>query len=186
VVRVATQVNGDGDIVQMAPWASMTIGAQDGSAKAPLKEYAAELAGAGFDLSRSDEIIGEMWAKWAYISTISSVNCLMRGTVGDVVACAGGAELGPAILAEVAAVAASAGHRVPRKELKAARLAATSQGSTLTTSLYRDLQAGNPTEVEQILGDLIKRGRFAGVATPLLDLVTLNLRVYEQRRLGGR
>jgi 2-dehydropantoate 2-reductase len=181
VVRVATQVNGDGDIVQMAPWASMTIGAQDGSAK-PLKEYAAELAGAGFDFSRSDEIITDMWAKWAYISTISSVNCLMRGTVGDVVASPGGAELGPAILAEVAAVASSSGHRVPRKELKAARLAATAPGSTLTTSLYRDLQGGNPTEVEQILGDLIKRGRLAGLSTPLLDLVTLNLRVYEHRR----
>jgi 2-dehydropantoate 2-reductase len=186
VVRVATQVNGEGDIVQMAPWASMTVGAPDGRAKAPLKEYAAELAGAGFDFSRSDEIITAMWAKWAYISTISSVNCLMRGTVGDAVACPGGAELGPAILAEVAAVASSSGHPVPKRELKAARLAATAPGSALTTSLYRDLQDGNPTEVEQILGDLTRRARLAGLPTPLLDLATLNLRVYEHRRSSGR
>ena len=48
--------------------------------------------------------------------------------------------------------------------------------------MYRDLQAGNPTEVEQILGDLIRRGRVAGCPTPLIDLAALNLRVYERRR----
>ena len=51
----------------------------------------------------------------------------------------------------------------------------------MTSSLYRDLQAGRGTEVEQILGDLIGRARALGVATPLLDLTTLALRVHQQR-----
>jgi 2-dehydropantoate 2-reductase len=182
VVRVATQVNDEGDIVQVAPGASMTVGAQDGSVSALLKEYADELAGADFDFGLSDTIVTDMWAKWAYISTISSVNCLMRGTIGDVVACPGGDELGPAILAEVAAVAASSGHPIPNRELASTTRVATAPGSALTTSMYRDLQAGNPTEVEQILGDLIRRGRVAGCPTPLIDLAALNLRVYERRR----
>ena len=51
----------------------------------------------------------------------------------------------------------------------------------MTSSLYRDLQAGRGTEVEQILGDLIGRARALGVATPVLDLATLALRVHQQR-----
>jgi hypothetical protein len=51
----------------------------------------------------------------------------------------------------------------------------------MTSSLYRDLRAGRGTEVEQILGDLIRRARAFGVATPLLDLATLALRVHQQR-----
>jgi 2-dehydropantoate 2-reductase len=48
--------------------------------------------------------------------------------------------------------------------------------------LSRDLQAGRPTETEPILGDLTRRAAVAGLRTPVLDLATLALRVYERRR----
>jgi 2-dehydropantoate 2-reductase len=48
--------------------------------------------------------------------------------------------------------------------------------------MYRDLQDGRGTEVEQILGDLIRRARSFDLDTPLLDLATLTLRIYEHRR----
>jgi 2-dehydropantoate 2-reductase len=182
VVKVATQLNVDGDVEQVAPGASMAIGAQDGSDSSLLKETATELDDAGFEFSVSDDIVTAMWAKWAFIATISSVDCLMRGTIGDVVACPGGADLGPAILAEAAAVAAGSGHRIPDTELAATTTAATTARSQLTTSLYRDVEDGHATEVEQILGDLCRRGRVAGRPTPLLDLATLHVRVYEHRR----
>jgi 2-dehydropantoate 2-reductase len=182
VVKVATQLNADGDIVQVTPGASMSVGSQDGSASSLLDETTAELAGAGFEISVSDDIITAMWAKWAFISTISSVDCLMRGTIGDVVACPGGADLGRALLAEAAAVAGASGHPIPEADLETITLAATTPGSQLTSSLYRDLQDGKPTEVEQILGDLCHRGRLTNRPTPLLDLTTLNVRVYEHRR----
>lgn len=158
------------------------MGAQDGPVSPLLEEATAELADAGFEFSLSDDIITAMWAKWAFISTISSVCCLMRGTVGDVVACPGGADLGPAVLTEVAALAASSRHPIPEAELAATTRAVTAPGSQLTSSMYRDLQDGNPTEVDQVLGDLCRRGRLANRRTPLLDLATLNVLVYEHRR----
>jgi len=186
VVKVATQLNAEGDIVQVAPGASMAVGTQDGSVLSLCEEVTAELGDAGFDFSVSDDIITAMWAKWAFISTISSLTCLMRGTVGDVVACPGGTDLGPALLAEAAAVAAASGHSIPEGELAATSLAATATGSSLTTSMYRDLQDGNATEVEHILGDLCRRGRLANRPTPMLDLATLHIRVYEHRRSSGQ
>jgi len=57
----------------------------------------------------------------------------------------------------------------------------TATGSSLTSSMYRDLQRGVLTEADQIIGDLIARGRRAGLKTPLLDAIYAHLCVYQHR-----
>ena len=184
VVMVATTVNGDGDIVQLAPMASVSLGEQDGHLSERVRGVAALLGDAGFDVRASAAIMAEMWHKWVFIATAGALTCLMRSTVGDIAAVPGGTALAEAILAEAAAVAAGAGFPGPDGELTATRATMTQAGSSFASSMYRDVEAGRPTEVEQILGDLTARGRAQSVSTPLLDLATLHLRVY-QRRLGS-
>ena len=181
VVKVVTMVNDDGDIVRLDPLAMMTIGEQDGRSSARLREIGSALDRCGFDLSVSSDIVTAMWHKWVFISTLGALTSLMRGTVGDVVAAPGGERLGPAILAEAAAVSSAAGRPVPAEEFAAIASGITEAGSMDTASMYRDVVAGQITEVEHILGDLIARARVFGVDTPLLDLATLNLRVHQQR-----
>ncbi|MEV0405518.1 ketopantoate reductase family protein [Actinoallomurus sp. NPDC050550] len=181
VVKVVTMLNDEGDIVRLDPLATMTIGEQDGRSSPRLREIEQTLAGSGFDLSVSSDIITAMWHKWVFISTLGALTSLMRGTVGDVVAVPGGERLGPAVLGEAAAVSAAAGRPVPTGELAATAAGVTEAGSTDTASMYRDVTAGRPTEVEHILGDLTARARVLGVSTPLLDLATLNLRVHQKR-----
>lgn len=182
VVVVPIQLSDAGDIVKLAPVASMAIGQQDRGVSSRLRAVAEELSVPGFDLSLSPDGVAAMWHKWVFLSTVAALTCLMRGTVGDVVACPGGAELGPAILSEAAAVSAAAGYPVPAEALASTTATVTEAGSPATASLYRDVRDGNRTEVEQVLGDLVSRARAMGVATPLLDLATLQLRVYEHRR----
>jgi 2-dehydropantoate 2-reductase len=181
VVRVFTTLDGNGDILQLGPLADMVIGEQEGGVSARVRDLEAVLSGAGFDFSVSQDIQAAMWHKWVFISTGSAVNTLARGTIGEAVAVEGGDRLGPAIAAEAAAVAAAAGHPVPEQVLGNVVAFATQAGSTATSSLYRDLAAGQSTEVEQIFGDLTRRARALGVPTPLLDLATLTLRVHEAR-----
>ncbi|KGF78159.1 2-dehydropantoate 2-reductase, partial [Massilia sp. JS1662] len=52
----------------------------------------------------------------------------------------------------------------------------TDPGSAFTSSLYRDLSAGLPSEAEHILGDLARRVRELNVQTPLLDLTLIQIR----------
>ena len=108
----------------------------------------------------------------------------MRGTVGEVYDAPGGPALGPALLDEASAVAAAAGHPVPEEERAATLAVVSAPGSPMVPSLYRDLAAGRPTEVEHLFGDLTVRARALGVATPLLDLATLHLRVHQRRTDG--
>lgn len=194
VVMVMTQLDADGDIVQLGPLQSLEIGALPGGAVAAglpaepdkrVAEVAAELSDAGFGLSVSTDILGAMWAKWVMIATLGALTCLMRAPVGDIAAAPEGKRLAPAILAEAASVAEAAGHPVPRERLDALAAQFSEPGSPLASSMYRDLNDGAPTEVEQILGDLVARAGQSDLATPLLDLATLSLRIYELRRSRG-
>jgi 2-dehydropantoate 2-reductase len=144
VVLVATQLSGEGDIVEIAPSASLQIGAQDGSRTDRLQAGYDELSGAGFDLSISDDIVAEMWHKWVFVVTVGALTCLMRGTVGDIVAVPGGRGLGPAMLAEASAVSAAAGYPVPGPKTAATTRAITQDGSPLTSSMSRDQCASPP------------------------------------------
>jgi 2-dehydropantoate 2-reductase len=180
VVIVATTVNDEGDIVRLGPGGSMTIGEQDGTTT-HLRDIADALGDANFDLATADDIVAKMWEKWIFIATTSAAICLMRGTVGDVVAVPGGDTLGPAILDEVAGTAAAAGYPAPVEWTDMIRQRVTAKGSQGTTSMYRDLINGVHTEVEQILGDLVARAAALSVPAPLLGLATMHLRVHEER-----
>jgi len=56
----------------------------------------------------------------------------------------------------------------------------TEAGSSLTSSMYRDMKKGLPVEVDQILGDFLSRAK--GVAAPLLKGAYVQLKVYEAKR----
>jgi 2-dehydropantoate 2-reductase len=65
-----------------------------------------------------------------------------------------------------------------REALNAARALLTQKGSAQTSSMYRDLQKGRRVEVDEIIGDLVKRGRDAGIDCPLLAAAQTHLGVY--------
>jgi 2-dehydropantoate 2-reductase len=184
VVKVATVLNEQGDIVLLGSFASITVGERDGDPSARLEQLHQALSGAGFQVDVSPSIVTAMWGKWAFITTLGGMTCLMRAPVGDIVAVPGGERLGPSLLAEGAAVAAAAGHLLPAAEIGAYTAMVTQPGSSLTASMYRDLVAGRPVEVEPVYGDLVARARDLGVPTPLLDLATLNLRIHQARLQG--
>jgi 2-dehydropantoate 2-reductase len=180
VVKDATHLNDAGDIVKVAPFASLLIGALDGRVSSRIHAAHDALDGAGFDAGISDNITAAMWHKSVFIATVGALTCLMRSSVGDIVAESGGSDLATSILAEAAAVA-SAGYQLPADELANTTQTITQTGSKFTSSMFRDVVDHRHTEVEHILGDLTLRARNLTVPTPLLDLATLHLRVYERR-----
>ena len=138
VVLAATQLSDAGDVVALAPPASLRIGTQDGSRTGQLQAACDQLSGARFDVSISDDIVADMWHKWVFIGTVGALTCLMRGRVGDIVAVPGGRGLGPAILAGASAVCAAAGYPVPAAKAAATTQAITQDGSPLKQRRGRD------------------------------------------------
>ena len=182
VVIVATTVNQQGDIVRLAPQASLTTGAQPGNPPTDTTGVAAALGDVvGFDFALSDRILADMWAKWVFIATIGALTCLMRGAVGEIVAQPGGDKLGPAFLAEATAIAQANGYPISDMQVRNTSATVTQPGSGLTSSMYRDVLDGHPTESDYIVGDLVERGRAEGLESPLFHLANTQLAVHNAR-----
>ena len=122
-----------------------------------------------------------MWEKWTQLATLGAITCLMRGTIGEIVAAPGGAELSIKMLDESMGIATACGHKPSEDFLSRNAAAMTRPGSSLTSSMYHDLHKGASVEADHILGDFIERGSAHGVSTPLLKAAFVNLRVYQDR-----
>jgi 2-dehydropantoate 2-reductase len=179
VCLVASEIDDEGRIVQLADFQRLVYGERNGETTPRLQALHTTLQGAGFDARLSTDIMQAMWEKWVQLASLGAITCLMRGTIGEIVAAPGGADLSLKVVDESAAVATACGHK-PSEVLLARHTAAmTEPGSPLTSSMYRDLRKGAPVEADHILGDFIERGGKRGVATPLLQAAFVNLRVYQ-------
>lgn len=185
VVKVATTLDERGNVVRLTPWASLAIGTQRTAQPVDLAEVAKVLDVEGYDFAVSTDIVTDMWAKWSFIATVGALTCLLRGTIGEIVAVPGGPDVALGVLDETVLTAAACGFPVPVADIEATRAAITANGSGLASSMYRDLTASHATEVEPILGDLVDRAEARGIDTPVLRLAVTLLRVYEKRLLNA-
>jgi 2-dehydropantoate 2-reductase len=159
----------------------LIFGERAGGSSDRTRAIAADLAPAKFKSAASDDVLQDMWEKFTLLASLAGVTCLMRASVGEIVR-AGGAPVARAMLSEAVAVAAASGHGPRAKFLEATEQRLTDPGSAVQASMLRDLERGGPTEGAHILGDMVARGRKAGVATPLLEAAACHVAVYEARR----
>jgi 2-dehydropantoate 2-reductase len=167
--------------VQLARFHDLAYGEMNGAASRRTTELDNVMQGAGFDARLSPTIEREMWEKWVLLATLGGITCLLRGNVGEIEAAPGGADFALRFLDEVVGVVTAVGHPPSEDFLASTRALLTAKGSAQTSSMYRDLQKGNPIEVDQIVGDLVTRARRANVSTPCLDAAYTHLSIYQRR-----
>jgi 2-dehydropantoate 2-reductase len=180
---VSASLDPTGAVLHLNENHALSFGERDGTMSGRVRAITAAMAGARFDLRASDQILLEMWEKWVFIASLAGITCLMRATVGDIVA-AGGADLALGLLAECAAVAEAAGCAPRSESMERTRGLLSAAGSPLAASMLRDVERGAPTEAAHILGDLLRRrGPASGPDRSLLRLAFTHLSAYEARRL---
>jgi 2-dehydropantoate 2-reductase len=173
-------VDVDGHVVQLAPMAGITFGELDGRRTDRLARIEASLSNAGFETRASAAILADMWDKWVFLATNAGITCMMRGNVGEIVA-AGGVATTLALLDECAGIAAACGFPFSKEASDRARALLTAPGSTLSASMFRDLQRGFRIENEHVIGDLLRRAPDA-TAPKILTAVAAHLHIYEASR----
>ena len=182
-LKVATVLEEDGRIVQLAPLQDLAYGELDGSITARIQALDTFMRGADIGARLSNVIRREMWEKWILLASLGAITCLMRGTIGEIEACSGGTTFALRLLDEVIAIVGAVGEAPSDTFVKSAREQLTAKGSPLTSSMFRDLQRGRPIEAETIVGDLVRRGAKAGIAAPLLSATYVHLLVYQSKRI---
>lgn len=180
---VSAMLGANGEILHMGRPASITFGLRDGNADTGvLAQLAAACAGAGVDHLYAPDIARAQWIKFSFLAALAAGTCLMRSSVGGIVATEDGDAFMAALHDECLAVAAAEGQPVPDDDARTARGHLTRAGSTVTASMLRDLQAGARVEALQIVGDMVHRAHRAGLAVPRLEAAWIHLQAYDATR----
>ncbi len=140
------------------------------------------MGAANFASRRVEPIEQGLWEKWVVLAAMAGGTCLMRGSIGAIVAGSDGKAIMEELIAETAAVARAAGYPPAEDYLATARGILTAAGSNATASMFRDIQGVGPTEGDHIIGDMLRRALGLGLNTPLLRIANAHLQTYEAER----
>jgi 2-dehydropantoate 2-reductase len=183
---IAVTRDPQGAIVHLNDSQTLSFGELDGELTERIRLVDHELVNAGFDAQLSDHIVQGMWDKWVFLAALAGITCLMRASIGDIVASAGGERSIVSLLEECRAIAEGEGYPPEAAVLDRARGTLTAAGSSLTASMLRDLQVNAPVEADHIVGDLLQRRRASTASDRGLSWLSAaytHLKTYEWSRL---
>ena len=101
----------------------------------------------------------DMWEKFVQLGLGAGITCLMRASIGDILAAPGGREAMFSLFDECCAVATAAGFPPRPAFIEFDHRLIRTVGSPLKGSMLRDIERGSTTEGEHILGDMVARAR---------------------------
>jgi 2-dehydropantoate 2-reductase len=179
---IAATLNEAREVVQLQPMQSLSFGERDGKLTERVRVIAETIKSGNFNGSVSENILQDMWEKWVFLASLAASSCLMRASLGNILAAPGGKDFVLGIFDECKAVAAAEGYPPRAPFLERALAMLTAEGSPMTASMFRDIDAGLPVEADHVIGDLIVRGDAAKVPVPRLRTAYTHLKAYELQR----
>ncbi len=179
---IAATLNEAREVVQLAPMQSLNFGERDGKLSERVRAIADIMASGKTGSVASENIVQEMWEKWVFLASLAASTCLMRTSVGNILAAPGGKDFVLGMLDECSAVASAEGHAPSGPFFQRTKGLLTAEGSQMTASMFRDIRAGAAVEADHVIGDLIARGDAAKVPVPRLRIAYTHLKAYEKQR----
>ena len=180
--QIAAALMPDGTIRHLNKVQLLVFGPRIEAQRGFCERLLAAIAAARIDKRCSEAVLLEMWEKWVLLATLAATTCLMRASIGDILAAPGGEPFITATLAEAQAIAGANGFAARATPLVRFKALLTERGSSFSASMLRDLEASGRIEADHIIGDLPRRGSEQGVDTPLLRVAYTHLKAYELRR----
>ncbi len=179
---IAVTLNEKREVVQLAPMQSLGFGERDNSMSDRVRAIAEVFAKGNCGAAPSEHVMQDMWEKWVFLASLAAATCLMRTSVGNIMAVTGGKEFLLGMLDECSAVATAEGFAPAGPFFQRTRGILTTEGSPMTASMFRDVKAGLPVEADHVIGDLVARADAAKIPVPKLRTAYIHLKAYEKSR----
>jgi 2-dehydropantoate 2-reductase len=134
-----------------------------------VKQIAEALREAGVEIRISNDIRADLWRKFAFLAPMAAACGLARAPSGPILANPLGRLLLERAIREVISVAQVRGIALEDDELDRIMTFSDTLPPTNKPSLLVDLEAGRPTEIDDLSGSVSRMGRQAGIETPVHD-----------------
>lgn len=179
--RIISSVAGPGHIRHVGVEPTILLGEFEGaSLSPPARTLSDALTAAGVVVETPANIRTALWEKLLFIASMSGAGAVARAAIGELRACAPTRELLRQLMSEVAAVATKRGIQMTPDVISRALAFIDGMPANGSASMQRDIADGRPSELEAIIGAVVRLGDKAGVETPAMDFVYASLLPQEQ------
>jgi 2-dehydropantoate 2-reductase len=168
---ISSAIESPGVIRQVSQFRRVVLGELDGQISARLQSIHKALDETGITAELSENILKVLWAKFVFISSASSLGSLTRLPMGEYRSVPETRALVTSLMGEVAAVARAHGVALDQDVVDQALAFMDSTAVHIKASMQLDVAAGRRTEIESMVGVIGRKGREAGIATPVADFV---------------
>jgi 2-dehydropantoate 2-reductase len=175
---------GPGVVERKSPFQRIVVGEVTGGISGRAERIASALRGAGVEAEVTGDITAEIWRKFAFIASMAAACGLARTPVGPLRETPLGRLLIERAVREAVAVGRSRGVGFSEDEEAKILRFIDSVPAGMKPSLLLDLEAGGPTEIDDLSGAVSRLGRQTGVETPVHDTATAALGAGERAGPG--
>ncbi|WP_214725196.1 MULTISPECIES: ketopantoate reductase family protein [unclassified Exiguobacterium] len=173
---IESTLDAEGRILQTSPSHRLLFGSRTGKPTACLEKIAARFAKAKAPMKYSMHIMDDMWQKYLFISTFAGVTTLFRSAIGPIRQESVGRQMILDVMAEAKQAMEEQG-AVFNDDVEAVLLKQMhAMEDTMKSSMLRDMEKGQPVEVEHFFSALLKPSTTNQMNA--LKLVEANLRMY--------
>lgn len=171
---------GPGVVADIGNSLRITFGEVDGERTERAEVIERTLRNAGIDAVLSDNVLKALWNKLVYICALSGMSCITRGPFEDVLGTPETLGVTEQVMREAYDVGKASGVGLD-DDLVETTLAGFLREKDFVSSMYLDLVAGNPLELDVLNGAVSRMGKALGVDTPANDFITACLRIADNK-----
>jgi 2-dehydropantoate 2-reductase len=181
VAYIAVEMAAPGLIVHTGTNQRIQIGERAGGLSPRTDRIAAALTRAGIDGESVGDIARARWEKFVFLVGLAAVTSLTGETIGVIRADPDMRGFLRAVMDEAAAVGRARGIDFAEDYADLRLVFADTLPETMTSSMYHDLVAGKPLELDWLSGAVMRMGVESGIPTPVNTTVYAALKT----RRGG-
>lgn len=164
---IATSIAEPGMIRHVGTMQRLVFGEYDGRASKRAEAFLKACLEAGINAEISPDIRRAIWEKFVFLVGLSGTTTSIRKSIGPIRSHPQTRAFLHDAMREAVAVGRAQGVELP-EDFAGNRLAfCDGLPAEMTSSMHHDLEKGNRLEVEWLSGDVVRRGKQAGIETPV-------------------
>jgi len=167
-----------GVVEHLGEMAKIRFGELDGTRTVRVERLEAACLAAGIDTAISDDIVVDLWTKFAFLAPMSGVTSLLRLPVGPIRSDPDTRALLSAAIEEAVAVALAKGVQLSNDLVEQHMALVDGLPATMGSSMFHDLTHEKRLELPWLSGTVARMGCEAGVPTPTHDTIVTALKLH--------
>lgn len=167
---LSAAIEAPGVIGQYSQFHRIAVGEFDGKATPRARAVCDALDGTGVTVEIVPDITAILWAKFVFIASVSALGCLTRLTFGEYRNVPEARIVLTEAIEEVAGVAKARGVELDPEITEKTLAFIDSSAPGIKPSMQRDVEAGRRSEIESLIGVVVRMGKDLGVPTPVMRL----------------